>query len=134
MSGFQVRHLSLNENVSPCLLKGGSVYHRDGSGHEPIHWISSAAAPDPLRPSLCRHRALRLPYRLHPAHHLPPLQGPLAHQSPERCYRGMPAGCLQVKKNILFFLKILIIIIYLFFCFMPAAEQPFFICCLPGIY
>lgn len=120
-----VHHLSLNENMSPCLLKGGSVYHRDGSGHEPIHRISSAAAPDPLRPSLRRHRALRLPYRLHPAHHLSPLQGPLAHQSPERCYRGMPAGCLQVKIYIyiyIIFKKILIIFFFFFTLFVQQSS------------
>lgn len=81
------------------------MYDRDGSGHEQVHRISSAAAPDPLRPSLRWHRALCLPYGLHSAHHLPPFQGPLTHQSPERCYRGMSAGCLQVKKTPQYLIK-----------------------------
>lgn len=94
-------HLKDNDTscmtCNPFLFKGGSVYHRDSPGHEPLHRLSLATPPHPLRPSVCRYRALRLPHRLHSAHHLPPLQGPFAHQGPEGCHRGVPAGCLQVR-------------------------------------
>lgn len=87
---------SLQIRTGPCPT-GGVKHHRDSAGHEPLHWLCSAASADPLRCSLRQHRAPRSTGRLHAADHLQVVQRPLTHQSPKGCHWRVSAGYLQVS-------------------------------------
>ncbi len=78
---------------------GGAQDHRDGPGHEPLHWICSASSVDPLCSSVRSHWALCNARWLYAAHHLSPLKGPITHQGPERCYWWMSTGHLHVRTS-----------------------------------